>query len=86
MGVNQRPDVNYHMPSAPPAPPLSTQQRNGNRPPVTAQSVLSQQDQGDPIVSGIVGAATDNCILGALAGGDILGAVIGDLLNDGELF
>lgn len=45
-----------------------------------------KESESDPLVSGIVAGFTDNCVLGALAGGDIGAAIIGDLLADGELF
>lgn len=41
-------------------------------------------DDSDFALSMAVAAATDSTILGVMAGGDITGAVIGDMLNDSD--
>jgi len=41
-------------------------------------------DGGSFLVSAAVGAITDSAIIGTLAGGDVLGGIVGDLL-DGDL-
>lgn len=45
----------------------------------------SDDDIIDFLLSAGVAAATDSAILGTLAGGSVLGGVVGDLL-DGDLF
>lgn len=44
-----------------------------------------RNDDGDFILSAIIGAATDSAILGGLLGGSIMGGVLGDVF-DGDLF
>jgi hypothetical protein len=46
----------------------------------------SESDGGDALLSGLIAYGTDSAIAGALLGGDIAGAVIGDLFNGGDLF
>lgn len=41
---------------------------------------------GDFLTSAVVAGVTDNAAIGALMGGDIVGAIVGDLLFDGDLF
>lgn len=43
-------------------------------------------DDGDFIMSAVIGAATDNSLIGGLLGGSIIGGILGDTLNDGDLF
>jgi len=43
-------------------------------------------DGGDFLLSAAVGAVTDNAAFGALFGGDILGAIVGEIFSDGDLF
>jgi len=45
-----------------------------------------KRDTSDPLLSGVVGYATDSTILGTLVGGSIGGAIIGDLFGDGDLW
>lgn len=45
-----------------------------------------EDDTGDFALSAIVAYATDSAILGGLVGGDIGGAILGDLFNGGDLF
>jgi hypothetical protein len=51
-----------------------------------ARKTIRESDEGDFVLSAIIGAATDSAILGALFGGDLIGGVVGDLLGDGDLF
>jgi hypothetical protein len=37
-------------------------------------------------VSTAVSMVTDNALLGFLVGGDVAGSILGDFLNDGDLF
>lgn len=46
----------------------------------------SRDDDEDTLLSGVVGYASNSAILGTLVGGSITGAIIGDFLNDGDLF
>jgi hypothetical protein len=38
------------------------------------------------LTSGIIGAVTNNAILGTVLGGSLLGGILGDVLGDGDLF
>lgn len=49
------------------------------------QGLLDIDEDDSFLVSAIIGAATDNALLGGLLGGDIVGGIIGDAL-DGDLF
>jgi hypothetical protein len=42
-------------------------------------------DEGDALLSGIIGYATNSAIIGGIVGGDLLGGIIGDILSDGDL-
>ncbi len=54
--------------------------------PVTSQEYDTSGDGVlDFVISAGVAAATDSAILGTLVGGDVLGGIVGDLL-DGDLF
>ncbi len=50
------------------------------------KGLLNVDEDDSFLVSTIIGAATDNAILGGVLGGDIAGGIVGDLLNDGGLF
>jgi uncharacterized membrane protein YgcG len=43
---------------------------------------VKTDDSGDFFTSALIGYATDSAILGGLAGGDMLGGIVGDMLND----
>lgn len=40
--------------------------------------------KSDPLLSGIIGYATNSGILGGLIGGSILGGILGDALSDND--
>lgn len=44
----------------------------------------SSSSSGDPLLSGIIGYATDSALLGGLLGGSLLGGIAGDALNDND--
>ena len=48
--------------------------------------VVPVDDSGDFLTSALVAGVTDNAAIGALFGGDIVGAIVGDLFSDGDLF
>lgn len=52
----------------------------------SVESESKRNSSGDMLTSGIIGAVTDNALLGGLLGGSIIGGVLGDVLGDGELF
>lgn len=52
----------------------------------TTETPDIKEDGSDIMLSAIVGYATNSTIAGYLIGGDISGALFGDLLNDGNLF
>ena len=39
---------------------------------------------GDPLLSGLIGYATNSGIIGGLLGGSLLGGILGDALNDDD--
>jgi len=43
-------------------------------------------DNGDFVTSMLVGAMTDNAIIGGVIGGSMLGGICGDMMGDGGLF
>lgn len=43
-----------------------------------------KDDSGDFLTSMVIAQATDSTLMGALVGGDILGAMVGDSLNDSD--
>ena len=51
---------------------------------VTGRTYTEDGDNGDFLLSAIVGYATDSAILGGLVGGDMLGGMLGDMF-DGDL-
>lgn len=51
-----------------------------------AKKTFQQDDGNDFLMSLTVGMVTNNFALGNMLGGNVSGAIIGDLLNDGRLF
>jgi hypothetical protein len=49
--------------------------------PVAGREV-NHSDEGDFLLSAIVGYETDSAILGALVGGDLLGGIVGEIFAD----
>lgn len=47
---------------------------------------ISEDSDGDFLLSAIVGYATNSAIIGGLIGGDVGGSILGDIMNDGNLF
>lgn len=43
-------------------------------------------DDGDFLLSAVVGYATNSAILGGLIGGSFAGGIVGDILDGGSLF
>lgn len=49
-----------------------------------ARMTISYVDENNFVLSAAIGYATDNALIGALAGGSIVGGITGDLLNNGD--
>ncbi|SMP75840.1 hypothetical protein SAMN06265222_12023 [Neorhodopirellula lusitana] len=78
--------------------PLSTRRRTATKarpkalqspqaihhPNVVMEIPQAEQDDSDPLVSGVVAYATDSTLLGYVAGGSLPGAIVGDMLNDDD--
>jgi hypothetical protein len=45
----------------------------------------SEEEEDTFIESAVIGGLTNSTGLGVLIGGDIAGAILGDLLNDGDI-
>ncbi len=62
-------------------------QVNGSHQCEVAKRIITTEtnDDSDFLLSAAVGFATDSAILGTLVGGDIVGGIVGDLLNGGDL-
>ena len=54
--------------------------------PKTGRTYSENSDNGDFLLSAIIGYTTDSAILGGLLGGDMVGGMLGDVLNGGNLF
>jgi len=54
--------------------------------PQTGKTYSEDSDNGDFLLSAIIGYATDSALLGGLLGGDLGGGMLGDVLNGGSLF
>lgn len=53
---------------------------------VTGRTYSKDNDDGDFLLSAIIGYATDSALLGGLIGGDMTGGILGDVFNGGSLF
>jgi hypothetical protein len=52
-----------------------------------ANRTIQDTDRDDLILSAVIGAVTDNALLGGLLGGSIVGGILGDAIGgDGGLF
>lgn len=58
--------------------------QNSHDCPRTGKTYSEDSDDGDFLLSAIVGYATDSAILGGLVGGDMFGGILGDMF-DGDL-
>ena len=47
---------------------------------------ITSDDDGDFLLSAVVGYATNSAIIGGLVGGDMMGGIVGDIINGGDLF
>ena len=45
---------------------------------------INEDDGGDFLLSALVAYSTDSTMLGAIVGGDLMGAIVGDLLNNDD--
>lgn len=51
---------------------------------VSKKELKKRGSSGDPLLSGIIGYATNSGIVGGLLGGSLLGGILGDALNDDD--
>ena len=70
-----------HVPPPPPVPPKYDKSYQTRRQPT--RTTQSDSDDGF-LTSMIVAEVTDSTLLGAAVGGNVLGAIIGDSLNDSD--
>lgn len=52
---------------------------------VNVENGQAKDENGDVLLSAVIGAATDSALLGGILGGSFLGGAAGDLM-DGDLF
>ena len=51
----------------------------------SAKRTISEDSDGDFLLSAAIGYATNSAIIGGLLGGDMTGGIVGDILNGGDL-
>ena len=51
-----------------------------------AGRTIDHDDDGDFLLSAVIGYATNSAILGGVLGGDFVGGIVGDILDGGSLF
>lgn len=59
---------------------------NGSHYCKSAKRTISEDSDGDFLLSAAVGYVTNSAIIGGLAGGNMAGGIVGDIINGGSLF